>query len=296
MQSETPDFNSFHKTLSLLELDNTSENVWYHILTTIAQKIFEKKTTDDTFLVGISGAQGSGKTTLATLLQAFLKARFSWKVAHISLDDYYLSHQQRLQLSLSIHPLLQTRGVPGTHNIKLLQDTLHKLSHAKSNELTIIQRFNKLTDNPFPLTQCEPFHGKADVILLEGWCLGASPQTDTALQIPINHLEKEEDPHCIWRKFVNDQLKNSYNPLFQQVQYLIYINIPSFDKIYEWRGVQEQKLAKNHLNIPQKKVMPQQELTRFIAHFERITRLLMQTMPQKADLVLQMSEQHQPYL
>ena len=118
--------------------------------------------------------------------------------------------------------------------------------------------------------------------------LGVSRQ---AIQQQINELERDEDPAALWRRYANDQLKIYHQQLFDLADMLVYLQVPSFEKVYEWRGLQEQKLAQsatenNHA------VMDEQQLARFIQHYERITRACLQQLPQRADLVLQLDEHH----
>src|SRR5687767_10663938 len=74
-------------------------------------------------LVGVSGCQGSGKTTLASLLVLMLRELLGLRAINLSIDDFYLTHAERQTLSRSVHPLLATRGVPGTHDVQLALDT-----------------------------------------------------------------------------------------------------------------------------------------------------------------------------
>src|SRR5690606_26489272 len=68
-------------------------------------------------LVGVSGCQGSGKTTLASLLVLLLREMLGLRCINLSIDDFYLTRAERQQLAATVHPLLATRGVPGTHDV-----------------------------------------------------------------------------------------------------------------------------------------------------------------------------------
>lgn len=263
-----------------------------HILDVISQKILDKKQKNKTLIVGISGAQGSGKTTLTTCLKDYLKTQKLLKVVQFSLDDFYFSHHERISFFKTKHKLLITRGVPGTHNIEKLIETIDQLVNAKTNEITQISRFNKAIDDLFPISEWNTFKGKPDVILLEGWCVGAQPQTEEELKNPINELEKNEDSDRNFRIYVNDQLKNNYLEVFNLLDFLIFLKVPSFEKVLEWRWQQEQELAENSTINSSSKIMNRQELMRFISFYERITKNMLKIMPSQADLTIDIDENH----
>lgn len=261
----------------------------------LAPKIVKYRTTHPvrSFLLGICGAQGSGKTTFTQQLSRYLLQNYSLHVLCLSIDDFYLSHLERKNLSQTIHPLLATRGVPGTHHVSKLINYLNSLQHADAHQIKIIPRFNKATDNPFPDTQCDTISGQPDVILFEGWCVGAKPQTPVDLLQPVNELEAQEDTDRKWRTWVNQQLSTSYQTLWEQLDQLWLLQIDSFDKIFEWRLQQELELEA-HPN--QNRKMTPVELKRFIAHYERITRHILQEMPTRAQVVIQVGENHKKWI
>lgn len=262
-----------------------------NVVSTLAQEIVSARKTSNPLLVGISGAQGTGKTTLSTMLNDYLSLSMGFRVATLHLDDYYLSVKERAILARNIHPLLKTRGVPGTHNINQLNATLEQLKKAQTDTITILRRFDKTTDDLYPVEKWQRFVGHPDVVLLEGWCIGAQPQSAKGLSIAVNDLERYEDEAGKWRCYVNEQLKNNYSPLFSHINYLIYLQIPSFEKVYEWRWWQEQQLPKT--DNATSRIMNRQELNRFIAHFERITKWMMTTMPLLSDVVITVGDDHQ---
>jgi D-glycerate 3-kinase len=236
-----------------------------------------------TLVVGINGAQGSGKSTLAACLALLLQDK-SYKVATLSLDDLYLNQAKREQLAHDIHPLLQTRGVPGTHDVALGIKTIKGLTSGQGK--VTVPRFNKQHDNPEPQSLWQEYYAPVDIVLFEGWCVGSVAQSDKDLQIPINSLEAEQDKQCVWRNYVNDKLEHEYATLFAWIDTLVYLQVASFDQVFAWRKKQERQTF-------QGKGMSDAELKRFIQHYERITRWNIQTMPDLADMVLQLdTEQH----
>ena len=92
----------------------------------------------------LSGSQGIGKTTLLKLIKIIFKKKFNKKILSISLDDFYLDKKEREKIATNIHPLLKTRGVPGTHDIKYLLDTINRFN--KSKYPINLPLFDKLSD------------------------------------------------------------------------------------------------------------------------------------------------------
>ena len=219
-------------------LTHASENFSTALLSIVAHQ----KQAKQTFIVGINGCQGSGKSTLADYLGTRLSSEFELNVAVLSMDDFYYSHRQRNELANQIHPLLKTRGVPGTHDMDLANATLNQLcAGATADRPVQLPRFNKFADNPYPQSQWPIVDRPIDVIILEGWCLGVQPQLMKDLIYPINKLEAKRDKYGIWRSYVNQQLKQNYQGLYQRIDHWIMLKAPSFDSVQEWRLEQENK-------------------------------------------------------
>lgn len=240
------------------------------------------------FVVGINGAQGSGKSTLALILELLLSQHHSLRVASLSIDDLYKSRAERQQMADEIHPLLVTRGVPGTHDVNLGLKTIASLL---VGDATAIPRFDKASDNPLPRSEWPLFEGHADVVIFEGWCIGAIHQSDADLTKHTNSLEQEEDQHGVWRGFVNRQLQHNYPELFDLIDGLIMLEIPEYAKIIEWRTLQESKLRTKE-DAPNS-TMDEAMIKRFVMHFERLSRFMLAEMPQRADMLLSINHQHQ---
>jgi len=249
-----------------------------------------------TQIIGINGAQGAGKTTFANLLKVVLETGYGMKVALLSIDDLYFKRSEREKLAQKIHPLLITRGVPGTHDINLGERVLNKLCNAGPKDITRIPRFNKAIDDQYPESEWDKFVGRPDVILFDGWFMGAIEQPESDLKEPINKLEEFEDPDAIWRSYVNEQLKTIYKPFFEQLDLLVMLKVPSFDKIYEWRALQEDKLRIRNQGQKKLRIMDNKELERFIAHYERLTRYILDEMPNRADMLFKVNDNHRIYI
>lgn len=232
-------------------------------------------------LVGVAGAQGTGKSTASALLVPLLVAHGVSAVV-LSLDDFYLPKTARARLARDIHPLLATRGVPGTHDVALLHACLRAARAGCSLELP---RFSKGLDDRLPELRRE--QGPFDVVMLEGWCVGARPQEDSDLVEPCNALEAREDPEGKWRRYVNAQLTAAYAEVFAELSMLIFFAAPGMESVLSFRREQEAHLRSAGRG------MSDAELERFIAHFERITRWMLRELPTRADVVVTMDAARQ---
>lgn len=242
--------------------------------------------------VGICGAQGSGKSTMAAVLKLLLEEQ-GLKVAALSIDDFYLAREARETLAATVHPLLRTRGVPGTHDVALGKDIFKRLM---SSGPTLVPRFDKARDTRRPQAEWETIVGPVDVILFEGWCVGAKPQAPAALVAPINRLERDQDPDGTWRRFVNDALAGLYQNLFARIRMLVMLAAPGFDTVFGWRLEQEHKLKARILRErgDLARVMGDAEVETFIRHYERLTRHILREMPARADLLIRLDADRQP--
>jgi len=230
-------------------------------------------------VVGLCGAQGSGKSTLAEAL-----ARRFPRTATLSLDDLYLTRAERIALAQTRHPLFATRGVPGTHDVTLGIATLDAL---RAGEPVRLPRFDKARDDRAPLETWPDARAPCDLVIFEGWCVGAVPQPAEALDAPVNDLERDEDPDERWRKAVNEALAGSYQALFARLDMLILLAAPDWETVGRWR--QEQEVGLRQAAGKGAGVMDEAAVSRFIQHYERLTRHILREMPGRAELVLQLS-------
>lgn len=245
-------------------------------------------------IIGINGAQGSGKSTLSKLLGILLEQCFGKSTVQVSIDDLYLSHQQRLALAHRVHPLLKVRGVPGTHDVELGRHILAALKGESGESAITIPVFDKARDDLLPKPEWTDVEAPVDIVLFEGWCVGAAAQSSEALSAPSNELENLDDPDCAWRTYVNQQLLGPYQQLFDAIDYLIMLKVPDMTSVFEWRNLQEEKLRqKASLQATATKIMTSDEVARFIMFYERITRHCLEEMPQRADVVLELNKAHQ---
>ena len=249
---------------------------------------------DKPLIIGINGSQGSGKSTFADYLCTMLSERFQLRCVSLSLDDFYLTKFERQQLATKIHPLLETRGVPGTHDVPLALETLAKLVYGSGE--TLIPRFDKSRDDRMPLEQCDSISGPVDIIIFEGWCVGAKAQTEEQLAEPLNSLEADQDSDGIWRNTVNQALAGEYQTLFSLLDQLIMLQAPSFKSVFNWRLEQEEKLLASLGNANSKQhqcIMSASQIGEFIAHYQRITEHSLGEMPDRANHLFQLDSQRQ---
>ena len=245
-----------------------------------------------TLVVGICGPQGAGKSTLTLLLTRLLEAQ-GLRTANLSIDDLYLPREARERLARTVHPLLLTRGVPGTHDPALGLALLDALARPGA---TALPSFDKAVDDRAPPATWPVFEGPADVVLLEGWCVGARPQPSSALVAPVNALEANEDPLGVWRAFANTALADAYHPLFARLDRLVLLTAPDFETVRAWRGEQETRL-RARLTAEGRdagRTMDAAALDRFLSHYQRLTQWIAEDLHRIADIEVRLDERRWP--
>jgi D-glycerate 3-kinase len=243
-------------------------------------------------VVGMCGPQGSGKSTGAGVLAHLLNG-MGVRSAVLSLDDIYLTRAQRGALARSVHPLLMTRGPPGTHDTDLGASLLRDLGQQTATRKPY---FDKATDDRAPSSAWPVVAGPADVILFEGWCVGARAQPGEALATPINMLEKMRDADGVWRRFVNGRLAGPYQELFGKIDLQIMFRAPDFDVVLKWRLEQEHKLLARatEQGDPPGSILTDQQVCEFIQYYERLSRHIDAEMPGRAGIVISLDEKRRP--
>ncbi len=248
------------------------------------------KTADTPPLIGFSGCQGSGKSTLVALMAKVMREVYGVSTVVLSLDDFYLTKAARAALAESIHPLFATRGVPGTHDLALLNETISALRQPSG--AVPVPAFDKALDDRTEIVHWRQVSAPVQLILLEGWCVGLLPQSESELESPINPMEAEQDPSLVWRREVNRQLANGYAHLFDELDALLLLQAPSFDAVFEWRWQQEQRLSEqfqqDHPDRPNP-TMSRSEVADFVLHYQRLTEHALKILPDRADFVWELA-------
>ena len=249
-------------------------------------KIFKNK--KRTIIVGLTGGQGSGKSTISSILKIILKEGFNLNTVIFSIDDFYKTSKQRKKMSIRISPLFLTRGVPGTHDTRMLYNCLKNLKKINFKNFSI-PKFDKSNDDRSPKKYWQKVKKKADIVIFEGWCVGATPQKNKDLIVPINILEKEKDKKRIWRNYVNKELKTNYKKIFKLIDTTIFLKVPSFEHVYKWRLLQEKKL---NIISKGKKIMTKKEVKNFIMFYERLTKYMLKHLSNKVKFLINIDTKH----
>ena len=254
----------------------------------ISKKINRKKP----LIIGVAGGQGTGKTTITSIISLILRKYFKLNVFKVSIDDFYKTRNERKKLSLTKHPLLMTRGVPGTHDHKIILNFFKKVK-SKNFKSIKLPKFDKSTDDRCKSKLWYKVKFKPDVVILEGWCVGAKAQNSSKIKKPINYLEKFKDPNLIWRKYVNTELKTNYKKLFNHLDEIIYLKSSSFKLLQKWRITQEKRLLLNSKSRRNLKIMKKGDVINFMQTYQRITQNMFKNMPKYASIILNLNSNHQ---
>jgi D-glycerate 3-kinase len=244
------------------------------------------------YFVGLAGGQGTGKTTSSSLIKIILTKYFKLKVFKISIDDFYKTRNERISLSKKVHPMLLTRGVPGTHDIDMMLKFFKKVKSKKFKRLKL-PTFNKAIDDRFNKKRWYDLKEKPDVIIFEGWCVGAKAEKNNTLNKTINLMEKNKDKKKIWRKYVNQQLKSKYKNLYSQLNCLIYLRAKNFNLLQKWRLKQERKLLLSSKKNSKLKIMNKEDVLSFMQTYQRVTQNMFKNMPKYASIILNLNSNHQ---
>ncbi|WP_460813047.1 kinase [Luteimonas pelagia] len=234
----------------------------------------------------IAGLQGTGKSTLASQLARATQARGLRAVA-LSIDDFYLGRRERLRLARTVHPLCATRGPPGTHDVALACEVLDALRDRRPVRLP---SFDKIADRRLPPSRWPHARG-VDLVVFEGWFLKVPPQHPSELTVPVNALERVEDPDGTWRRWANDALARDFPPLWARLPHLLFLQGPGFEVVRDWRWQQERTLQAAH---PGRRTMDRAQVDRFIRFFERVSRHALATLPAIADRVVRIDATREP--
>jgi len=251
----------------------------------IKDEYLRKKKTQ---VIGLTGGQGTGKSTISNILKIILKEAYKLDTVIFSIDDFYKTYNERKIISKKISALFLTRGVPGTHDTKMLYHCIKNLKKSKFRKF-MIPKFDKSIDDRCQKNKWQKVKKKPNIVIFEGWCVGVRAQKKKDLIFPINKLEKQYDNHKIWRQNVNLEIKKNYKKIFDLIDKLIFLKVPSFKYVYKWRLLQERKLR---ISSKGKKTMTDKQISNFIMYYERLTKHMLKIFPKTADTVISIDNKH----
>ena len=236
-------------------------------------------------IVGVNGAQGSGKSTLSQYLSQMMPMQLGVDCHVLSVDDFYLSKAKRKRLAASVHPLLGIRGVPGTHDVPRLLDALAGFIDPGIQSVTV-PIFDKLKEDRTKNVQRIQKSARPTVILFEGWCVGVPAQHQLALSVPASSFEFSNDNNGVWRSYVNERLGGDYVDVFKLLDRLSMLKPPCFEAVYDWRVDQEIRLvARRREDSSDTSIrgMSVKQVGEFVENFRRLTCHAIEVLPDLAD-------------
>ncbi|KAF2185478.1 D-glycerate 3-kinase-like protein [Zopfia rhizophila CBS 207.26] len=223
----------------------------------------EKELVTRPIILGITGLQGSGKSTWASKIVELLSNSYDLGAITISLDDLYKTHDE-LIAQRDKNPenkLYRTRGQPGTHDELLAARFFKELKNWKGDGELRIPSFDKSKFNGegdrAPQSEWPTISGNINVVVFEGWCVGFQPLPEFGLEENFQEAAKAKEPkdvkestntladHCLGHLMeVNQNLKRYYDTFMgpQHVDFLIHIDTDDLRNVYRWRLEQEHKL------------------------------------------------------
>ena len=238
------------------------------------------------YFIGVNGCQGSGKSTLSGLMSYLFNQYYGKKSIVMSLDDFYYTKAQRLSLSQTVHPLLATRGVPGTHDTELMSAVFHSLAQGNA---THIPTFDKSIDDRATINKWQKIESPVDIVIMEGWCWGTQAQESEALTLAVNEFEGKYDHEGTWRQYVNSALTTTYTPLYAYMSCWVFLKAPSFDAVYAWRREQEEKLQLRVGDASH--IMSEADILTFIQYYQRLTEHTLRTLGKYADFIFELDNE-----
>ena len=225
----------------------------------IASKAKNKKP----FIVGLGGGQGIGKTTITSIISIVLKKYFKLKVFKIS-----------------------------THDVSSMF-SFFKRAKSKNFRALKLPKFNKAIDDRYNKKLWHSIKKKPDIIIFEGWCVGARAEKNNSLKKAINSLERNSDKKLIWRKFVNQQLKLKYKKLYTELDCMLFLKANNFRLLQQWRLKQEKKLWLKNKRSRNNKIMNKKDVIKFMQTYQRITQNMLKHAPKYSSMILNLNRNHQ---
>jgi D-glycerate 3-kinase len=259
--------------------------LWLPLSIQIAEK---KAKNNSVFIQGILGGQGTGKTTLTSILTLILQ-ELGYSSVSISIDDLYKTYAQRQELKKQ-DPRLIYRGAPQTHDLNLGLELFKQLHDQETTEI-LIPRFDKSAyDGNGERTNFERVN-KPDLVLFEGWLVGVRPINESLFNHPPHPILTPED---IQFAKDNNQRLADYLPLWEQLDSLIILDPQDYHFSLQWR-----KDAEHQMIAQGKTGMSDQEIENFVYYFWRSLHPELFIKPltknvKLVDLVIEINQDHLP--
>jgi len=278
---------AFLNRAKALGLPSSIEADYLSVYKPVVEWIQNTRCEDQPFIVGVNGAQGSGKSTFCELLKHLLHADGLSTVV-LSVDDLYHTRKYRLEMGKSIHPLCAIRGVPGTHDVALGLQVLKALKYQGPLDIVTIPRFDKAMDDRKPDDLSANVSNPVDVVLFEGWCVGEPPIPP--YEGPYNDRESRDDSDGVWSRWSAHALNTQYQTLNEMLDALVMLKVPSMEVVRQSRWLQEKKLQ-NTMSLDERRASPglmsEAEVTDYVALFERHTEHMFATVIHTCDVLIE---------
>ncbi|KAF8922821.1 hypothetical protein BGZ58_003737 [Dissophora ornata] len=246
-------------------------------------------------IVGISGPQGIGKTTLTNRLVSTLSsAPHNLRVFSFSTDDLYLPYKEQEALSQRYpdNKLIEFRGLPGTHDVPLGAATFRALCHANDHahsrtppshghhatSMSVpIPAYDKALNagrgDQIPRDQWPQAETPIDVILFEGWSLGFKSIRDPNELREIYQNHSTFPPYYLAKhpfssiETVNRSLEAYEREWYSYLDVFVHLSAPNLATVFKWRAEQERDLwAKKGAGMTEDQV--REFVSRFMPAYE----------------------------
>ncbi|RMX81636.1 hypothetical protein D0869_06663 [Hortaea werneckii] len=246
-------------------IDDKSEHCVPFILHHIKQHRDHYTTRGQTpppFFIGLNGVQGAGKTTLVTTLSKTLSSSpHNLPTVVLSIDDLYLPHddQEALGKAHPTNPLVQHRGQPSTHDVKLGTELFQSLLDKKTNikvpsydKSAFAGAGDRRPEGQWDTVNIEG-QPPIEVVIFEGWCVGFRALSDSEVKQKWKaakaDLENKGDSYKGQLGklklddviFINNELRE-YDALTNQFGAFMQIDAEDTQYVYNWRLQQEAAL------------------------------------------------------
>ena len=259
--STVPDNERYPRTTTMEQLHSNVSKVLDYVVPDIKTRIDNGKRP---VVLGITGLQGSGKSTWASSIVDNLQTKHGLRAISVSLDDFYRTHDNLVKLRNDNpdNKLFRTRGHPGTHDEALARDFFD--SFRKGSREVRIPVFDKSQFNGegdrTPESIWPTVSSSVDVVVFEGWCVGFQPISseeivqrretaatksvgDSASE-PIHTLARHELEHI---QQVNEHLTR-YCATFmgaEHFDFFVQLDTDRLTNVYTWRKQQEHALIQS---------------------------------------------------